>query len=56
MARWYNVEVTYKEDVRAVRLTGAVPRFANLSTLLDKLEQTGLVKFKTEGRKITVGR
>jgi transmembrane sensor len=56
VARWYDVEISYKDDVRAVKLSGAVPRFSKLSTLLDKLQQTGLASFKIENKKIIVSR
>jgi ferric-dicitrate binding protein FerR (iron transport regulator) len=54
VARWYNVEVVYQDNVQDVKLTGSVSRFANISTLLDKLGQTGSVKFKLDGRTVTV--
>jgi transmembrane sensor len=55
VARWYNVEVSYEnEKVGKQVFSGSVSRFAKVSSVLSKLEKTGPVKFKIEGRKITV--
>ena len=54
IARWYKVRVVYEDPVQDVRLTGSVSRFDQLSTLLQKLEQTGLVRFKREGDRLIV--
>jgi ferric-dicitrate binding protein FerR (iron transport regulator) len=53
MARWYDVEVVYKnhpEDQYTVSLSRNVP----VSKLLKYLELSGGVKFKIEGKKIVV--
>lgn len=54
--RWYDVEVSYKDDVRSVKLTGSVSRFENVSKLLSMLENTREVHFKIEGKKIIVSK
>jgi ferric-dicitrate binding protein FerR (iron transport regulator) len=54
--RWYDVEIVYDDDVRRIKVTGSVSRFANLSALLSKLQKTGLVNFKVEGRKVFVSK
>ncbi len=54
--RWYDVEVSYEDDVRSVRLTGSVSRFENVSKLLSMLENTKEVHFKIEGKKIVVSK
>lgn len=54
IARWYKVRVVYRDAVQDVRLSGSVSRFENISTLLEKLEQTGLVRFKREDDLLTV--
>lgn len=56
VSRWYDVEVSYTADVQKIRISGSVSRFANISVLLQKLEQTGLVHFKVEGRKVYAGK
>ncbi|MES2456868.1 MAG: FecR domain-containing protein [Bacteroidota bacterium] len=54
VARWYNVEVVYEGKKPTGLFTGAVPRFENLSKLLDILQLTNNVHFKVSGRRITV--
>lgn len=54
ISRWYDLEVVYQGNVNDKDLKGTVPRFKNLSEVLETLELTGLVHFKTEGRRITV--
>jgi transmembrane sensor len=56
ISRWYDVDVNYTDDVQKIRISGSVSRFANISVLLQKLEQTGLVHFRVEGRKIIVSK
>lgn len=53
VARWYDVEVEYKDNSNEM-FGGTVTRQANLSALLERLELTGKVKFRIEGRKIVV--
>ncbi|NQX37675.1 FecR protein [Pedobacter steynii] len=54
ISRWYDLEVVYEGNVNDKDLKGTVPRFKNLSEVLETLELTGLVHFKIEGRRITV--
>jgi len=57
IARWYDVEVTYQDDALKNELFAAVTtRFANVSTLLKMLEQTGDTKFNIEGRRIIISK
>jgi len=56
IARWYNVEIIYKEEIPAGIFWGSVSRFDNISKVLIPLEATGDVHFKIEGRKIYVSR
>jgi transmembrane sensor len=56
IARWYNVEIIYEEEIPAGTFWGAVSRFDNISKVLIPLEATGDVHFKIEGRKIYVRR
>jgi transmembrane sensor len=46
--------VVYEGNVNDNDLKGTVPRFKNLSEVLETLELTRLVHFKIEGRRITV--
>jgi len=54
-ARWYNVDVIYQDEaLRSEAFGGVTARYANVSQLLHALELTKQVRFKIEGRKITV--
>jgi transmembrane sensor len=53
VARWYNVEVSYEENVPAQHITGEISRNVNASLVLKMLEYAG-VHFKIEGTKIVV--
>lgn len=54
VARWYDVEVAYEGSVTDKNFSGTISRFGQVSEVLHMLELTGVVHFKTEGRKITV--
>ncbi|WP_286779287.1 MULTISPECIES: FecR family protein [Sphingobacterium] len=54
LARWYNVEVDIKADVSDKVFTGSISRNDNISKILEKISYTQAVKFKIEGRRITV--
>jgi transmembrane sensor len=54
IARWYNVEVAYEGNPTKEGFTGKVSRNRNIGDVLMILEKTKGVKFKIEGRRITV--
>lgn len=54
VARWYDVDVVYETDTKNITYEGSISRFKNVSELLHKFELTGSLKFKLEGRRITV--
>jgi transmembrane sensor len=55
IARWYNVEVDYQDDVpQDVELEGLVSRSKSITEVLKLMESTDKVHFKFEGRKIIV--
>jgi len=54
ISRWYDVDVSYEGAVTKEAFIGSMSRFENVSDVLDMLQSTGSVHFKTEGRKITV--
>lgn len=56
ISRWYDVEVTYQGKVDQGRYGGTVSRFDNVEGVLKSLELTGSVRFRMEGRRITVMR
>ena len=46
VARWYDVEVEFADELQHEKVSGSVSRFANISTLLHKIEQTGGIHFQ----------
>lgn len=54
VSRWYDVEVKYEGDMSGIELSGIVARTATISQLLKALELTKIVRFKIQGRTITV--
>jgi len=57
MARWYNIDVVYQDESLKSETFGALTtRFANISTLLKMLEQTGDVKFRINGPTVIISK
>lgn len=56
MSRWYDVDIRYEQDVSGLSFFGIIPRSENISAVLKRLEKTGEVKFRIEGRRISVMR
>lgn len=54
ISRWYDVEVSYQDVDRSMPFGGGVSRFEDVSKVLEKLELTGKVHFKIQGRRILV--
>lgn len=54
LARWYNIDVQYVGKLEGLNFTGKVSRSKNLDEILRVLTLTGDVKFKVEGRRVTV--
>jgi transmembrane sensor len=54
IARWYDVEIEYVGDFDDVEFGGTMLRASNIRKLLNKIELTGTVKFKVEGRRVMV--
>jgi len=54
ISRWYDVDVVYRGNMNRKEFAGSVSRFENVSEVLRKLEATGTIHFKIEGRKIIV--
>jgi transmembrane sensor len=52
VARWYDVDVIYGQDVPDVRFNGSISKFANISAVLKILESTGKIHFEVSGRKV----
>ncbi len=54
LSRWYDVEVNYEGAIPNVGFGGNISRSKDISEVLDVLQLTNAVHFKTEGRRITV--
>ena len=55
LSKWYNVEVTFdREDLKDIRFTGNLKRYADFGELLKKIEKTDEVAFSIENNKITI--
>jgi len=56
IARWYNVEIEYRDGIPQTHFSGSISRNNNISQILNMLELTGGVHFSIDGRKVTVTR
>lgn len=56
LARWYNLEVVFNEDISHITLYGNISRAVNLSSVLKMLEYTEEVKFSIEGTKVYISK
>ncbi|MDB4925982.1 FecR family protein [Mucilaginibacter sp.] len=54
ISRWYDVEITYRGPISKDWFGGSVSRDKNAAELLGKLELTGQIHFKIEGRRVIV--
>lgn len=54
LQRWYDADVEYRGNVAGTRFTGQLPRTDDVTKLFEKIELTGEVRFKIEGKKIIV--
>ncbi len=54
ISRWYNVEVVYEGTVTKESFIMNISRSEDINEVLKKLELTGVVHFKTEGRRVIV--
>ncbi|WP_285056547.1 FecR family protein [Pedobacter ginsengisoli] len=53
-ARWYDVEIEYRGNMKNKGFYGRGQRYENISELLKNLQLTGEVHFKVEGRRVIV--
>ena len=54
ISRWYNVEIAYEGQVTKEGFVMNISRSEDINEVLKKLELTGLVHFKTKGRRVIV--
>ena len=52
--RWYNIDVIYEGKVSNEKFSGHISRNKNISEVLNMLSYSNAVKFKVEGRRVTV--
>lgn len=56
IARWYDVEIIYEDDVAGKTVWGSITRFSNVSKVLSVVEKTGKIHFKVQGRRVIVSK
>jgi len=54
LSRWYNIEVSYEGNITSDDFDAQISRNKNISAVLQILENTKGVRFKIEGRRVTV--
>jgi hypothetical protein len=54
VARWYDVEVIYQTPTKDKDFVATISRYSNISEVLKKLQYTGVIHFKVEGRRVFV--
>ncbi|MNR33578.1 hypothetical protein D3C85_1512630 [compost metagenome] len=54
ISRWYHIEVNYQGQLSKEAFGGKYLKSNSLTELLSSLELTGTVKFRIEGRRVTV--
>ncbi len=55
LSKWYNVNVVFdRDELKKVKFTGNLERYANFSDILEKIERTNEVKFEIEKNLITI--
>jgi len=54
ISRWYDVDIKYQGKVTQEEFVGSIPKSKNLEEVLHRLELTGLLHFKIEGRSVTI--
>lgn len=52
--RWYNIDVTYQGKVSNEKFSGNISRNKNISEVLNMLSYSNAIKFKVEGRRVTI--
>ena len=54
LSRWYDIDVSFEGPVSQVEYDGDISRFRNISDVLKRLQYSGYIHFKIEGRRVTV--
>lgn len=56
VARWYDIEVVFNGDPSNEKFGGTFPKSANINDLLEDLESLGHIRFRKQGKEVTVMR
>ncbi len=55
VARWYDVKITYTDEkIKSIPLIGQISRTRPLSAVLERIASAGRIRFKIEGKQVTV--
>ena len=54
LSRWYGIDVAYESGLSQEKFTGRISRFKHISQVLKLMEAGKSVRFKVEGRRVTV--
>lgn len=55
ISRWYDVQIIYDHpSPETIQLGGWISRNSNISAILKRMESTGKVHFKVQGRRVTI--
>lgn len=55
LARWYDVKINYtNEEAKSIPLIGQISRMRSLSAVLERIAAAGHVRFKINGKQVTV--
>jgi transmembrane sensor len=54
VSRWYDVDVSYEGDMAGKVFTGSVPHSEKVEEVMRKLEETGNIHYRVDGKRIIV--
>jgi transmembrane sensor len=54
VARWYDVEIIYKDDMKDRAFGGTVSRYKDITELLDYMQLTQAIHYRLEGRRVII--
>lgn len=54
LARWYDIDVVFNGDFDKITYSGTISRLENFQEVLKLIEMTNQIKFKIDGRRVTV--
>lgn len=54
ISRWYDIQVSFEGPISNEKFSGNISRYKNISEALNMLSYSNAVKFKVEGRRVTV--